>query len=63
MDFSVTNHGSVWSIRAASPEAIAFAQDNFGVEGWQGSSENFTTDHRAARELVERLIDEGWRVE
>jgi len=63
MDFSITNHGSVWNIRAVSPEAIAFAQDCLAVEGWQGSPENFTTDHRPARDLVERLINEGWRVE
>jgi hypothetical protein len=61
-DFHVINHGSVWTIVAVSPEAIAFAQDSFEVESWQGFSENFTTDHRAAHNLVERLIIEGWRV-
>ena len=61
-DFQVTNHGSVWTIRAVSPEAVAFAQDQFAVESWQGISENFTTDHRAANDLVNRLIAEGWRV-
>lgn len=62
IDFRVTQHGSVWSIKATSPEAVAFAQDHFEVEGWQGLSENFTTDHRAGRDLVARLMEEGWRV-
>ena len=63
VDFNVVNHGSVWTIRAVSPEAIAFAQDNFEVEGWMGLSENFTTDWRSAAALTERLAAEGWRVE
>lgn len=63
MDFKVTNHGSVWTIQAMSPEAIAFAQDNIQVEGWMGLSENFTTDWRYANDLVDRLAAEGWRVE
>jgi len=59
-DFTVMNHGLVWSIRAETPEAIAFAKENFHVEPWQGVPENFTTDWRAARDLVERLREEGW---
>lgn len=62
-DFTVTNHGSVWSIQAVSPEAIAFAQDCFDVEPWQGLPENFTTDWRAASALAERLMSEGWSVQ
>lgn len=61
-DFRIINHGTVWTIRAVSPEAIAFAQDSFEVEGWQGLSENFTTDWRAGRDLAERLAAEGWNV-
>ena len=62
MDFQVTDHGSVWTIRAVSPAAIAFAQDSFEVEGWMGMRENFTTDWRYAHDLVDRLVAEGWRV-
>jgi hypothetical protein len=61
-DFRITDHGSVLNIRALSPEAIAFTRDNFEVEAWQGIAENFTTDHRAARDLAARLIAEGWDV-
>ena len=61
-DFLVSDHGSVWTIRAVSPEAIAFAEDNFDVEGWQGFSRNFTTDWRAAAQLAGRLSEEGWTV-
>jgi hypothetical protein len=62
MDFDVTNYGSVWNIRAVSKDAIAFARENFAVEAWQGKPENFTTDHRPARALVEQLAEDGWRV-
>jgi hypothetical protein len=62
MDFRVINHGSVWTIRAMSPEARTFARDNFEVEGWQGTPEHLIMDHRPASALVERLISEGWRI-
>lgn len=62
-DFRVFNHGSVWGIQAVSPAAQDFAEEHFAVESWQGSPDNFTTDWRPARDLVERLIDEGWRVQ
>jgi len=61
-DFSVTSFGSVWSIVAVSEAAREFAIENFPVEGWQGSPTNFSTDHRAARDLCERLADEGWSI-
>jgi hypothetical protein len=61
-DFRVTNYGSVWRIEAVSPEAIAFTSDSFAIEDWQGLSENFVLDWRPARDLVQRLIAEGWRV-
>jgi len=62
-DFKVLNHGSVWTIKAVSEDAKAFAEGNFPVEDWQGTPTNFTTDWRPARDLVEILQAEGWRVE
>jgi hypothetical protein len=62
-DFLFINYGSVASIQAVSADAIAFAEDNFFVDGWQGVPTNFFTDWRPARDLAERLTDEGWRVE
>jgi hypothetical protein len=62
MDFRITDFGTVWNIQAVSADAIAFAEENFPVEGWQGLAANFNTDHRAARALVHQLIDEGWQV-
>jgi hypothetical protein len=62
MDFDVTNYGSVWNIRAVSEAAKDFATENFPVEAWMGAPTDFTTDWRAARDLVERLLDEGWEV-
>jgi hypothetical protein len=62
MDFRFTSFGSVWKVQAVSPEAKAFAEERFSVEGWQGRPTNFNTDHRPARELAYRLIDEGWQV-
>jgi len=63
MDFEVTNNGSTWNIRAVSFAAKEFAEENFHIDGWQGSSDNFATDHRAGRALANQLISEGWRVE
>jgi hypothetical protein len=62
MDFSVTNHGSVWTIEAVSPAAIEFAEENFAVPSWSGEPTRFTTDWRPARDLCELLVREGWRV-
>jgi hypothetical protein len=59
-DFTIIKHGSVWTIRAESADAIAFARAHFAVEEWQGVPENFTTDWRPACELVARLTEEGW---
>jgi hypothetical protein len=61
-DFVVTSYGSVWNIRAESNEAKEFAKENLPVEGWMGSPTNFTTDHRAARDLIDQLSNEGWEI-
>jgi hypothetical protein len=61
-DFVVINHGSVWTIWARSPDAKAFAAENFKIEGWQGEPDSFTTDWRPARDLCLLLQDEGWDV-
>ena len=63
MDFQVINYGSVWQIRAISDAAKTFAEENFPVESWQGIPADFMTDWRPARDLVERLLDEGWSVQ
>jgi hypothetical protein len=63
-DFTYTNHGSVWTIRAASQEAKEFAERHFVVEDWQGARDYFTADWRPAKRLIERLRDdEGFLVE
>lgn len=61
-DFAITDHGSVWSIRALSQQAKDFARENFEVEPWMGSPESFTTDWRPARDIVENLEAEGFNV-
>lgn len=61
-DFRVVNHGSVVSIVSQSAAAKAFAENNFFVEPWQGTPNHFTTDHRVAWNLAERLMEEGWTV-
>jgi hypothetical protein len=62
-DFVFTSHGSVIHVRAVSEAARAFAEENFPVEDWQGSPCDFCTDHRAAHQLAEQLLGEGWAVE
>ena len=61
-DFVAYNHGSVWTIEAVTPAARQFAELHFETEGWRGLPTNFTTDWRPARDLCERLVDEGWIV-
>ena len=62
MDFEFTEHGTVWTIEAISDEAISLANDNFGVADWQGIPTRFTTDHRPAIALADKLIGEGWDI-
>lgn len=61
-DFVITNHGSVWQIEAVSPAAKSFAEENFPVEGWQGTPRSFYADWRPARDLAAQLQQEGWDV-
>ena len=61
-DFTFTNHGSVWTIRAVSEEAKIFASENLAVESWMGNAHHFTTDRRPASILVDQLIAEGYEV-
>ncbi len=62
MDFIFTDHGTVWTIEAISDEAIELADGHFPVEEWQGVPANFTTDHRPAIALADKLIGEGWKI-
>ena len=61
-DFDVTDHGTVWIIRAVSTKAVRFARNKLHVEGWMSVPENFATDWRPAANLVDQLIAEGWNV-
>jgi len=61
-DFHIYSHGSVWSIIAQTENAKTFARKNFVVEDWQGISEHFTTDWRPARDICERLVNDGFNV-
>ena len=62
MDFQFTDHGTVWTIEAISDKAVALAEESFGIENWQGTPVLFTTDHRPAIALADKLIGEGWDV-
>ena len=53
---------TVWRIEAQSEEAIAFAEERFVVEPWQGTPVSFWTDHRAANALCCRLEHDGFVV-
>jgi hypothetical protein len=53
---------TVWRITAESEAAKIYAEENFPVEDWQGTPENFVTDWRPARDLCDRLEAEGWIV-
>jgi hypothetical protein len=62
-DFTFTNHGTVWAVVAGSEAAKDFANEHFGVESWQGAPCDFVTDWRPARDLADRLEDEGFLVD
>lgn len=63
VDFRVQLHGSVWTIIALSDAAKAFAEENLPVEGWQGTPQHFSTDHRVAMEIARRLQEDGFTVD
>ena len=62
MDFQFTNHGSVTTVEAISDAAIDLANDQFGVDDWQGIPTRFTTDWRPAEVLASHLVSNGWSV-
>lgn len=61
-DFLVSSHGSVWTIEALSDAAREFADEHLQVEDWMGIPTNFSTDHRPARSLCERLEADGFNL-
>lgn len=61
-DFRVTSYGTVTKIEAVSDAAKDFADECLPVESWQGRPTNFTTDWRAANNLIDRLECEGWKI-
>ena len=61
-DFTITDHGTVWTIRAVTGAAKIFAKEHFVVPGWAGVPEHFTTGHRAGLALCERLVEDGFTV-
>lgn len=63
MDFQFTEHGSVWTVEAVSDAAVALAEKHFEVEDWQGTPTRFSTDHRVAIALGDKLIGEGWDID
>jgi hypothetical protein len=62
-DFSITDHGTVWTIHAVTRDALMFADENFDVPDWAGVPTHFTTDWRPARDICERLVNDGFNVE
>jgi len=61
-DFIITKQGTVWQFKADSEAAKKYSARKFDVDNWQGSSELFTVEVRLARQLADKLIEEGFRV-
>lgn len=61
MDFSIVNHGSIFTFTPRSEAAWAFAHEAFADAQWFGGA--VVVEHRYAWDLAERLQSEGWSVE
>jgi hypothetical protein len=60
VDFLVSGEGTIYLLSPVSPEAKSFATEAFYDAHWFGNS--IAVEHRYIEPLVDRLIDEGWRV-
>lgn len=60
IDLFVYDHGSVWTVEAASRRARTWVRDNVGpIESWAGTEQRFTGDWRPMRALVEGAVADG----
>lgn len=57
-DLKVTDHGSVVQFFPLTDAGEAFLK-NIHTEGWQWMGNSLVVDHRAARNVVEAIINEG----
>lgn len=62
LDFAVANYGSVWQFVPRTPNALAFAQKELGLETYQWLGDTFNIEHRMAPDLLRCLAEEGWKI-
>ena len=60
IDFFVSNMGTIWRFFPQTPNALAFAQHDLGLEPWQWLGETFNVEHRIGPELLRAIVEEGW---
>lgn len=60
IDLFVYDHGSVWTVEAASRRARNWVRDNVApIESWAGTEKRFTGDWRPMQALVEGAAADG----
>ena len=59
--FQVENHGSLFLFRATTPEALDHARIVFEDAQWMGDA--VAVEPRYARDIAERLCEDGFEVE
>jgi hypothetical protein len=61
MDFTIVNHGTLFTFTPRSDAARAFAREALADAQWFGGA--VVVEHRYAWDLAQRLQAEGWSVE
>ena len=61
-DFSISDHGTIISIRPLNPAARQWLDENVVSEPWQWVQDALCVGTRFARDLVVELEEAGFRV-
>jgi hypothetical protein len=62
-DFVITDHGTIVTFRADTPEALDWLEENVVSEGWQYLGSTLCVDHRRAADLAAGIDGAGFDIE
>lgn len=61
-DFTITNHGSVWSFQPHTEAAQEWLDEHVEAEDWQFVGPSLCVDHRLAYALAEGIAEAGFTI-
>jgi hypothetical protein len=62
-DFSLTNHGTIFTIEPVTQQAKDWFDENVPTEGWQWMGSACSVEPRCIEPLVEGILEEGMTIQ